>query len=59
MSKDKNIACEVSGVVDSKLHMEAMTGEMRGMLRVEMEQVHERMDRMENSRVEQPQSSNW
>ena len=59
MSKDKNIIGEMSGEVDLKLHMEAMIGEMRRMLRVELEQVHERMDRMENSRVEQPQSSNW
>ena len=49
----------MSGEVDPKLHMEAMIDEMRIMLRLELEQVHERMDRMGNSRVEQPQSSNW
>ena len=59
MSKDKNINGEESGEVDPKLHMEAMIGDLWGMLRVGLEQVHERMDRMENSRVEQPQSSNW
>ena len=58
MSKDKNIASEVSGEVDLKLHMEAIIGEMRRMLRLELEQVHEGMDRMESSRVKQPQSSN-
>ena len=59
MSKDKNISSEVSREVDLKLHMEAMMGEVRRMLRVELEQVHEQMDRMKTSRVEQPQSSNW
>ena len=59
MSKDKNIAGEVSGEVAPKLHMEAMISEMRRMLKVELEQVHEWIDRMENSRVKQPQSSNW
>ena len=59
MCKDKNITSEVSGEVDPKLHMEAMIGDLRRMLRVGLEQVHEQMDRMENSRVEQPQSSNW
>ena len=59
MLKDKNIAGDVLGEVDLKMHMEAIIGEMRRMLRVEKDQVHEQMDRMENSRVEQPQSSNW
>ena len=35
MSKDKNIAGEVSREVDPKLHMEAMIGETRRMLSVE------------------------
>ena len=51
MSKNKNIVGKVSGEVDSKLHMEAMIGEIRRMLRIELEQVHEWMDRMVNSRV--------
>ena len=59
MSKDKNITGEVLGEVDPKLHIEAMIGEKWRMLRIKLEQVHEWMDRMENSRVEQPQSSNW
>ena len=59
MSKDKNFAGEVSGEVDPKLQMEAMMGEMRRILKLELEQVHERMDRIENSRKERPQSSNW
>ena len=59
MSKEKNILGEVSREVDMKLHMEAMIGEMRRMFKVELEQVHEQMDRMENSKVESPQSSNW
>ena len=52
MSKDKNIASKVLGEVDPKLHMEAIIGEMRRMLRVELKQVHEHMDKMKNSRVE-------
>ena len=58
MSKDKNITGEVSGEVDLKLHMEAMISDLRRILRVGLEQVHEWMDRMKNLRVEQPQSSN-
>ena len=52
MSKHKNISGEVSGKGDPKLLMEALMGKMRRMFRVEMEQVHERTNRMENSRVE-------
>lgn len=53
--KDKNIAGEVSGETDQKLLLEALMGEMRRVLRTEMDQVHERLDRVENARVEQPQ----
>ena len=59
MSKEKNIVGEVLGEFDLKLHMEAMMGKMRRILRLEMEQVHKRIDRIENSGVDQPQSSNW
>ena len=52
MSKDKNITGEVPGEVNLKLHMEAMIGDLRRILKVGLEQAHERMDRMENSRVE-------
>ena len=41
-------------VVDPKVLMEALTSEMRRLMKSEMEQVHERMDRMEGTRLEQP-----
>ena len=37
MSKDKNVVGEVSREFDPKLHMEAMMGEMRRILRLEMD----------------------
>ncbi|GMN73364.1 hypothetical protein TIFTF001_055718 [Ficus carica] len=40
---------------DQKLFMEAMMGEMKRVMRLELEQIHERIDRMENTRVDQPQ----
>ena len=58
MLKDKNTFGEVSGEGDPKLLMEAVMIEMRRMFRVEMEQVHERIDMIENSRVEQLQNPN-
>ena len=46
---------EKHGVDDRKLLMEALIGEMRRVMRAEIEQVHERIDRIENTRMEQPQ----
>lgn len=43
------------GATDPKLFMEAMMGEMKRVMRLELEQIHERIDKMENTRVEQPQ----
>ena len=56
MSKDKHTSRKVLGEGDPKWLVEAMMGEKRRMYRVEMEQVHEQIDRIENSRVEQPQN---
>uniref|UniRef100_A0A2N9HUK1 Integrase catalytic domain-containing protein n=1 Tax=Fagus sylvatica TaxID=28930 RepID=A0A2N9HUK1_FAGSY len=39
-----------------KLFMEAMMSEMRRVMKIEMEQVHERIDQMENRREEQKQN---
>ena len=44
--------------VDPKLLMEAMMGEMRRLMRQELGEVHERLDRMEDSRQESPQYHN-
>ena len=33
---------------DPNLHMQALVGELRRVMRLELEQVHERMDRIEN-----------
>ncbi|GMN51970.1 hypothetical protein TIFTF001_021113 [Ficus carica] len=43
------------GAIDPKLLMEAMMGEMKRVMRLELEQIHEQIDRMENTHVEQPQ----
>ena len=48
----------VADGVDPKLLMEAMMGKMRCLIRQELEEVHERLDRMENSRQESPQYHN-
>ncbi|KAL7105889.1 hypothetical protein ACP275_07G074800 [Erythranthe tilingii] len=42
--------------VDPKFTMEALMSEMKRFVREEMEQIHERMDQMENSRQEFPQT---
>ncbi|PON41003.1 hypothetical protein PanWU01x14_292920 [Parasponia andersonii] len=52
-NKDKNTSEETSRVGDPKLLMEALIGEMRRAMRVEMEQVHEQMDRIENAEQSQ------
>ena len=36
------------GVVDPKLAMEALVGEMRRMMKTELDLIHERLDRVEN-----------
>ncbi|KAA8532252.1 hypothetical protein F0562_032285 [Nyssa sinensis] len=41
---------------DPKVFMEAMMSEMRRVMRVELEQVHERIDQMESARERQPQN---
>ena len=54
-NSSKNTTEGTNGAADPKLLMEATMGEMRRMLRGELEQLHERVDRIENGRVEQPQ----
>ncbi|KAA8541413.1 hypothetical protein F0562_025376 [Nyssa sinensis] len=43
-------------LADPKVFMEAMLSEMRRVMRVELEQVHERIDKMESARKRQPQN---
>ena len=43
-------------LADPKLFMEAMMSEMRRVMKLELEQVHERIDKMENTREGQPQN---
>ena len=38
------------GFVDPKLAMEALVGEMRRMMKTELDLIHERLDRVENVR---------
>ena len=56
-NKDKNTFGNASKVVDLKFLTEALMSEMRRVLRAEMEQVHERIDQVENGHVEQPQNA--
>ena len=57
MSNNNNSDDGAHGVADPKMFMEAMVGEMRRMMRRELEQIHVRMDRIESARVEQPQNA--
>ena len=45
----------IDGGTDPKLFMKAMMGEMKRVMRLELEQIHEQIKRMENTRVDQPQ----
>ena len=58
MSHDngKSIAEDDTKLVDPKVFLEAMMSEMRRVMKMEMAQVHERIDQMENKREEQPQN---
>ena len=58
MSHDsgKSIAEDDTKLVDPKVFMEAMMSEMRRVMKMDMEQVHERIDQMENRPEEQPQN---
>jgi hypothetical protein len=52
----KSIAENDTKLTDLKVFMEAMMSEMRRVMKMEMEQIHERIDQMENRREEQPQN---
>jgi hypothetical protein len=58
MSHDsgKSIAEDYTKLADPKVFMEAMMSEMRRVMKMEMEQGHERIDKMENRREEKPQN---
>ena len=58
MSHDsgKSIAEDDTKLVDPKVFLEAMMSEIRRVMKMEMAQVHERIDQMENKREEQPQN---
>ncbi|OWM74401.1 hypothetical protein CDL15_Pgr013305 [Punica granatum] len=53
----KSIPKGATELADSKILIEAMMSEMRRVMRLEFEQFHERIDLMENKRVEQPQNA--
>ncbi|KAL5779425.1 hypothetical protein ACOSQ2_010162 [Xanthoceras sorbifolium] len=53
MSKE-SASDEVLGKIDTKFIMEALKREMGRLLRAEMEPIHERLDRVENTCAEQP-----
>ena len=56
MSHDsgKSIAEDDTKLVDPKAFLEAMISKMRRVMKMEMAQVHERIDQMENRCEEQP-----
>jgi hypothetical protein len=58
MSHDsgKSIAEDDTKSADPKVFMEAMMSEMRRVMKMEMEHVHDRIDQMENRREEQSQN---
>ena len=46
-NQEEDIAEDFSKPADPNLQMQALLGEMRRMLRVELEPIHERLDRVE------------
>ena len=50
----ESIAEDDTKLVDPKVFLEAMMSEMRRVMKMEMAQVHERIDQMENRHEEQP-----
>ncbi|KAK0578166.1 hypothetical protein LWI29_006167 [Acer saccharum] len=54
-SKDKGTTEDSSIPVDLKIWKEALVGEMRQLMREELEHLYERLDQVENARAEQPQ----
>ncbi|OWM87050.1 hypothetical protein CDL15_Pgr006594 [Punica granatum] len=56
-NSSKSILEGATELPDSKILIEAMMSEMRRVMRLEFEQVHERIDLMENKRVEQPRNA--
>ena len=58
MSHDsgKSIAEDDTKLADPKVFLEAMMSEMMRVMKMEMAQVHERIDQMENRREKQPQN---
>ncbi|PKI67549.1 hypothetical protein CRG98_012133 [Punica granatum] len=53
----KSIPEGATELADSKILIEAMMSEMRRVMRLELEQVHERIDRMESTCVEQTRNA--
>jgi hypothetical protein len=49
----ESIADNDTKLADSKVFIEAMMNEMRRVMKLEMEQVHKRIDQMENRHEEQ------
>ncbi|PKI72899.1 hypothetical protein CRG98_006701 [Punica granatum] len=56
-NNSKSIPEGATELTDSKTLIEAMMSEMRRVMRLEFEQVHERIDLMENKCVEQPRNA--
>ena len=53
-NKDKGTTEDSSIPADLRNWKEALVGEMRRMMRGELEQLHERLDKVESTRAEQP-----
>ena len=53
-SSSKSNAEGAMNMADPKMFMEAMLSEMRRVMKLELEQMHERIDQMESTREKQP-----
>ena len=51
-NKDKGVTDDSSIPADLRIWKEALVREMRRMMRGELDQLHERLDQVENSRAE-------
>ncbi|KAB1206664.1 hypothetical protein CJ030_MR7G001522 [Morella rubra] len=55
----KSVSNDATTLADPKVFMEAMVSEMRRMMKFEMEQVHERIDRIEQLRIQAQNGPNF
>lgn len=57
MSKDKEVVEEGMRTSENKFLIEVLINEMRRLMKAKMEEVHEQIDKLENTHAELPQNS--